>query len=299
MSPGIGIVVMDHDQHDLTNRCLASLAEGDVQPDVVVLVENGRRPVQLGDKANSCAETPPVVLRSGQNLNCAGGRTLGLNFLSRNTPVEILVTLDNDTVAPPAFVSRLAQAPPKPHDVVAPVILDLDSGEVWSSGGTIDGNGAVVQLDDLPDGPGPRQVDWAPGACLAMHRATWAAVGEFDPWIEFLFEDIEWCHRLANLGGRILVGPDLRLGHEPHQSLGGRWSPARVRYWSRNGTFFRLAVLKAGLRPTARWVANESLLSVRDLTKGRFRWSAARVGGLAEGLLEASRRVDHGHMRRG
>lgn len=84
--------------------------------------------------------------------------------------------------------------------------------------------------------------------------------------------------------------PELHLQHEPHQSLGGRWSPHRVRYWARNGTVFKISVARAGASATAKWLANESLLATRDLMKGRTAWSAARAIGLVEGLRESRRR---------
>jgi GT2 family glycosyltransferase len=291
VTAGVGVVVLDLDQQELTGRCLRSLAAGTSRPDFVVLLENGHQSVVLDGESQRCAKATPVVLRPSLNLRCAGGRNLGLNYLFRNTDVETMVALDNDTVVPPDFVEALAASPPQPLDVVAPVVFDLATGEVWSSGGTIGRDGDARQLDDLPRQGQPRQVDWAPGACLAMHRDTWAAVGEFDPWIEFLFDDIEWCHRVKQVGGRVLIRPELRIDHEPHQSLGGRWSPERVRYWSRNGTLFRVTVAKTRLRPTARWLAGQSLLSVRDLLTGRVRWSVARVAGLVEGLIEARRRA--------
>lgn len=291
MTTGVGVVVMDLDQQKLTARCLRSLANGTKRPDVVVLVENGRGSVTLDERGKAYAEVGTVILRPGRNLQCAAGRNLGLNYLLQNTDLETMIVLDNDTVASPEFIEMITRRPPQPLDVLAPVIFDLASGKVWSSGGTIFANGSIKQFDDLPNDPNPwRRVDWAPGACLVMHRDTWAEVGEFDPWLEFLFEDIEWCHRLIRAGGRVLVCPQLRVEHEPHQSLGGRWSPARVRYWARNGTLFRISVAKAGLRPTLRWLVGESLLSIRDLLGGRLPWAAARIVGLSEGLIEAGRR---------
>ncbi len=279
---------MDLDQRILTARCLRSLAAGNHHPDVVVLVENGKEAFDTTDP--DIAGLPTIVLHPGRNLGCAGGRNLGLNYLTRNTDVGTLVVLDNDTIVPADFLERVAARPPEPLDVLAPVVFDLASGAIWSSGGVVDAVGGVCQLDDPPGEAGYRVVDWAPGACLLMHPDTWARVGEFDPWLDFLFEDIEWCQRVARVGGRVLVSPELCLQHEPHQSLGGRWSPHRVRYWARNGTVFKISVAQPGAGAIARWLASEALLATRDLMKGRTAWSTARAIGLVEGLCESRRR---------
>lgn len=290
MTPGVGVVVLDLDQEHLTRRCVRSLARGSRVPDAIVVVENGRHQCAL-DGATDAPAVTTIVLHPGWNLGCGGGRNLGLNYLARNTTIETLVVLDNDTIVAPDMIENLAGQAPKPFEAVAPVIYDLESGAVWSTGGTVDPDGGVRQLDEAPGNPDAQHmVDWAPGACLAFHRDTWALVGGFDTSLDFLFEDIEWCHRLRSAGGLVLVRPDLTVEHEPHQSLGGRWSPTRVRYWARNGTIFRVAVAKAGAGPTARWLAEESLLSLRDLALGRFPGSAARIVGLVQGGTETLRR---------
>jgi len=281
--------VLDLDQHDLTLRCLRSLAAGASLPDTVVLVENGQH-IPCASTGTLASSLPIVVLSAGQNLGCAGGRNLGLNYLARNTTLTTFVVLDNDAVATPDLIERLLAAPPQPLDVVAPVIFDAVSGCVWSSGGSIDGTGELLQFDnDLSDYPDAyREVNWAPGACLVMHKDTWLTVGEFDSWMIFLYEDIEWCHRLRAAGGRVLVARDLRIDHMANQSLGGRLSPARLRLGVRNETVLRISVL--GRSGTVRFLGRESLSALRDLAGRRSRLSGARARGLAEGLAEARRR---------
>lgn len=286
---GIGVVLLDLGQHDMTMRCLRSLAAGTTVPETVVAVENGQH-LPAAATGSLAGSLPLVVLGAGYNLGCAGGRNLGLNYLARNTEVTTFVVLDNDAVAAPDLIERLAAAPPSPLEVVAPVIFDAASGSVWSSGGSIDGEGELVQLDDdLIDHPEAyREVDWAPGACLVMHKDTWLAVGEFDSWMVFLYEDIEWCHRLRAAGGRVLVARDLRIDHVANQSLGGRYSPARLRLGVRNETVLRISVI--GRSGTVAFLGRESLSALRDLAGRRLGLSAARARGLAEGLAEAHRR---------
>ena len=290
MSQSVGVVVMDYDQQPITTRCLRSLATGTSLPDLVVLVSNGREPFDK-DCARALSRLPIVVLRPGRNLGCAGGRNVGLNYLARNTTVTRFLVLDNDTVVPPHFLTQVASVRLAPLEVIAPIIYDLSTGEVWSSGGKTEADGTVHQLTDVPPRyMGRRDVDWAPGACLLMERETWSCIGGFDTWMSFLYEDIEWCRRVQDLGGRILIWPELQLLHEAHQSLGGRWSPKRVHLWARNGTVFRIAVARAGSCSTVRWLWNESRLAARDLAASKMLWAVARVSGLAVGLLEAIRR---------
>lgn len=291
MSASIGLVVLDLNQRETTYRCLQSITDGEVLPEMIVLVENGDSGLSQTQLTTLREELNLVVLQPSSNLGCAGGRNLGLNFLYENTDIERFATLDNDIVVPPDFVSKLKEQEMDELDLLAPVIMNFHDDSVWSSGGTIDLDGEITQLEEDPASTEGRiEVDWSPGACLIMHRSGWNQVGEFDEWIDFLYEDLEWCHRIRELGGSVQVCPDLRLEHEAHGSLGGEWSPTRVRFWARNGTFFRLHTLGFDLAPAAAWLHQETKLAVRDLVTGRSRWTVARITGLAQGLLETIRR---------
>jgi GT2 family glycosyltransferase len=209
----------------------------------------------------------------------------------RNSRVGIFVVLDNDTVVPNDFIERVAACNPISLEVIAPVILHFLTRDVWSCGGLVAPDGTTQQLSFEENSTRKEwEVDWAPGACLIMSRETWVAAGEFDSWMNFLFEDIEWCYRVKKAGGRITVRSDLQLFHEPHQSFAGQWSQPRVRFWARNGTFFRMAIVRPGIVPVGIWLGKELLLAVRDLSTGRASWSVARLRGLAEGLVEGLRR---------
>lgn len=290
MKATVGVVILDFNQNKITARCLRSLAHGSYVPDIVVLVENGNESI-CNRHNKSFAPLKINKLHPSQNLGCAGGRNLGLNYLIKNSGVTTLVVLDNDTIVPYDFVEHLTVLKIKALDVVAPVILDLRTGNIWSCGGKIAPDGSVEQLTyKVSSDHRKYEVDWAPGACLIMARQTWEAVGGFDNWMNFLFEDIEWCFRLRKAGGRVLVHTDLQLFHEAHQSLNGRWSQARVRFWARNGTLFKLNTVRPCPLASLKWLSNETVLAARDLASQRVSWSIARLRGLFEGLHESIRR---------
>jgi len=289
MGNTIGVVVLDLDQETLTRRCLLSLVKGHRLPDMVVIVENGSEmQVELG--AEFCGQVKIRKLRPGRNLGCAGGRNLGLDYLIGNAHLDILMVLDNDTIVPPDFVEKVHTLLLRPLEVVAPTVLDFATGKIWSCGGRASRDRSIEQLKIAPEDKHHFDVDWAPGACLIARSETWKAMGGFDPWLQFLFEDIDWCIRVRRKGGRIVVRKDLTLVHEPHQSLGGQWSPTRVYFWARNVTVFRLAVIRCGMFNNLRWVCREILLVFRDVLVSRAPWSKARLVGLAVGLTEGFRR---------
>lgn len=286
----IGIVILDYNQLEITERCLRSIAAGTLLPDEVVLVENGL----LAETQFSIRTLPFKVtfLSPGRNLGCAGGRNLGLHYLSDNTNASILIILDNDTIIPTDFIQKVAKISIDSSCVIAPVIYDLGTNGLWSCGGSLGKHGNIEQLTIFSDMQKIRyEVDWAPGACLIMKKRTWASVGEFDEWLNFLFEDIEWCRRLTRLEGKVYVDRNLRIIHDANQSLGGKWSPARVYLWARNGTFFIMHTARPGVLWVVLWLCRELKDAVRDFVGGYRQWSISRISGLCRGLIESFRRI--------
>jgi N-acetylglucosaminyl-diphospho-decaprenol L-rhamnosyltransferase len=79
-------------------------------------------------------------------------------------------------------------------------------------------------------------VEQPPAACWLLRRSSWEAVGPFDEALELFFNDVDWCRRLAGLGGELRYLPAARVVH-----LGGastrwredfvpRWQTDRLRY---------------------------------------------------------------------
>jgi hypothetical protein len=261
----IGVVLLDFDQWSLTVRCLESLSNGSRQPDVIIIVENGSNS-KFPNKKININNLSIVFLRPGVNLGCAGGRNLGLHYLFNNTHIKNFVVLDNDTVVTPDFIEYLAQWQLQPLQVLAPVIFDINRSSVWSAGGWVSSNGNITQINDVlnKNNINGYRVDWSPGACLIMSRCTWSLVGEFDSWLNFLYEDIEWCYRLRIAGGHINVIPSLIV--------------------------FRFAVMQVSKIDIYKWILSELKLALFDAINGLLPWSLARVFGLASGLREGIRR---------
>jgi GT2 family glycosyltransferase len=287
------LVLLDYDQASITQRCLRSVAAGSRRPDGIVLVENGQRPVDL-ESDEAVAEMGVHVLRPGRNVGAAAGRNLGLDHLVENTDVERFVLLDNDTTVSPEFFELAAVMPLDPFEIAAPLVLDSESGKVIYAGGRFDRHLRPRVITEWPEGSTERRrVDWAPTAALVFDRDLWLRVGGFDPWYEFLWEDVDWCYRAAGLGAIIRVTPELRVMHEPHQSTGGAFSPERLRLWSRNGTVFLFASARVGWRSRLKWFSLEFGRILRELRAGWTPSAMGRIRGLGEGLREVMRRRHH------
>jgi N-acetylglucosaminyl-diphospho-decaprenol L-rhamnosyltransferase len=59
----------------------------------------------------------------------------------------------------------------------------------------------------------PGSVDWVSGACLAVRRRAWEAVGGFDEAFFMFMEDVDLCRRLHSAGWGVAYEPGGRVMH--------------------------------------------------------------------------------------
>lgn len=289
MPHSTGLVLLDYDQAPITQRCLRSVAEGTRRPDEIALVENGRQNVDLSDEG--LADLGVQVLRPGSNIGAAAGRNLAIDHLIQETDIERLVLLDNDTIVPSDLFELAAEMELASLEIAAPLVFDKETDEVIYAGGRYDRHHVAEVIDEWPEGESERRaVDWAPTAALVFTGEVWLRVGGFDPWYGFLWEDVEWCHRARALGVLIRVEPRLRVVHEPHQSIGGAFSPERVRQYSRNGTVFLFDAARVGWRSRLSWFGTELGRVIREWREGWRPTAMGRLRGLAQGVSEVARR---------
>jgi asparagine synthase (glutamine-hydrolysing) len=73
-----------------------------------------------------------------------------------------------------------------------------------------------------------RDVDWVAGAFMLLPREVYAETGGFDERLFMYGEDMEWCHRIRDLGWRIRYYPQAQVTHIDHASADLRWGDERI-----------------------------------------------------------------------
>jgi N-acetylglucosaminyl-diphospho-decaprenol L-rhamnosyltransferase len=146
-----------------------------------------------------------------------------------------------------------------------------------------------------------RKVDWVTGACFAVSRKTWEALGGLtERWFMYA-EDIEFCHRVRLSGRDIVLNPELEATHlvgastqGEELSLNPAWVLNLFDFYSRDLSSswpMRLNwrfVMSAGL--ASRGIVY-SLLSLRGTESSRVMWrrEAVRFFSFAKAVVGAPR----------
>jgi GT2 family glycosyltransferase len=212
--------------------CLDALRTQTYRPLEVILVDNASTD---GSQQLVVDRYPEVRLLALQrNLGLTGGNNVGF----RAAEGEVLISLNNDTEADPAFVEALVTAlaeHPEAGMAAAKMLLFARRNVIHSAG---DGYG----LDGIPFNRGVWQQDegqfdrpgWIFGGCggaVAYRRALLDDVGQFDESFFMYCEDVDLNWRAQLAGWRCWYAPEASVYHKLSATGGG---PIASFYTGRN-----------------------------------------------------------------
>jgi N-acetylglucosaminyl-diphospho-decaprenol L-rhamnosyltransferase len=287
-SSAIDVVIPIYGHRAMTERCLAALARQTVAHHTIV-VDNASPDDSATAISNRFLEVEVVKL--GANRGFAAACNAGIAHGSG----EVVVLLNNDVIAPPTFLERLA----------APLAEDLHLGSVASvlrrPDSLIDSAGLAVDptLAGFPRLQGQPQrsasamnpVLLGPaGAAGAYRRAALHAVGGLDEQIFFYSEDVDLALRLRAAGWSTTLATDARAEHLG-SATAGRASPWQRRQGglARGYLLRRYGVLRG--RHAVRAIATEVIAAGGDLLlSGDLAALRGRLAGWRNGRGETTRK---------
>lgn len=232
--PVISVIVVNFNGRRWLAPCLDALAaQSGAASFETILVDNASSD---GSAAFVRATYSDVIVHeSGANLGFAAGNNAGARIARGGT----LVFLNNDTIAAPDWLSRLAAAlseRPACGMATSRIVSLDDPSRVDSAGdGYLRAGGAFKR------GHGGRSEDYAEsrevfgacGAAFAVRREVFDALGGFDESFFMVYEDVDLSYRAQLLGHRCWYAADAIVRHAGSATLGVA-SPMAVFHGQRN-----------------------------------------------------------------
>ncbi|MDP2317672.1 MAG: glycosyltransferase family 2 protein, partial [Pseudomonadota bacterium] len=265
----ISAVIVTHVGGRLLEECLASLARQTRPPDQVLVVvsRDGVVPVE-GAAALQLRANVGYARAANAGIAATAGEPLLLNDDTRLEP-GCLAALEAAFRGPGVYQPRivLADGSGRLDNVGHGLFPD---GAVWARGR----NGPDVAVDGAPGG--------FSGAAVLFARATWDALGGFDPRFGSFGEDVDLSLRLLRRGIAITPVPEARV----HHHLGATWGRASAEKLH--------AIERNRVRAAVRSLPITALLSMPAWTAGRYALYAAlatRGRGPGDGVGGEARRA--------
>lgn len=248
--PKTTIVIPTRDRADLLSKCVHSLAcATDYEDFDIILVDNGStEPQALTLLDELRAKARYKVLRRPERFNYSKL----CNDAAAESDAPVLIFLNNDTVALDAgWLKALVDLAVRPDVGAVGAMLLYPAGpfrnRIQHAGVALGpfGIASHTYSKSARNEPGYRQALLSPhevsavtGACLAVERTKFNAIGGFDAEnLPIDLNDIDLCLRLAERGWRSIWTPDAVLYHQESASRGKTLDSATL--YHREQSYFK------------------------------------------------------------
>jgi N-acetylglucosaminyl-diphospho-decaprenol L-rhamnosyltransferase len=262
-------IIVTYNSGASVGPCLEALVREDCE---IVVVDNASHDDTVHRVEEFVAWHPVHLVANTQNLGFAAAVNQGV----RDSTGDVLLVLNPDTIAEPGAVKALLQclsangavaaggallendgAPargfafrrlPTPGSLVAEALL---LNRVWPRNPI---NRTYRCLD--ADYSQPQEVEQPAGACLAFTRAAWTSIGGLDEqFFPVWFEDVDFCRRMLDNGGKIMYCPEARFRHRGAHSVGQLsfrdkqvfWYGNMMRYARKHFSKRQVKLVRAGI----------------------------------------------------
>ncbi|WP_396125319.1 glycosyltransferase family 2 protein [Arthrobacter sp. CJ23] len=218
-------IIVTYNSARVIRDCLEPLIDLVQQGHEVIIVDNSSADETL---AICSAVIPNARLIINQNNE---GFAKAVNRGAEASSGSTIVLLNPDAVGTTeAFGQLLESSRVYPGAVLAPMIVHPEQRlSVVSAGRQPHLGRMILHYSGLARLAGPsvleghylyprqarsaRDVDWATGACLAIPKDLWVAVGGLtERWFMYA-EDIEFCYRVVSAGYKIRLLPGIQISH--------------------------------------------------------------------------------------
>lgn len=238
MRPRVFIIIVNWKRADLTVACVDSLGAIDYPAYEVVIVDNASDDGSAEMLARNCPGARLLV--NERNLGFAGGNNAGIRY-ALGQGAGMVLLLNNDTEADPAFLSRLvdaAEADPAIGIAGSKIYYHGEPKRLWYAGGRVDlwtGDTRHIGENETDTGQydEAKDTDYVSGCSMLIKRSVLDDIGLLDEGMFLYYEDSDYCMRARRHGYRIVYAPASVVLHKV-SSTAGRVEGLQLFYGTRN-----------------------------------------------------------------
>lgn len=228
-SPRMLCVVLSFNGKEDTVACLQSLQAVPVPGLEVLVVDNAS---EYGVVDYIKAACPAVeILCLPENLGWAGGNNAGIT-LGVERGFDWICLMNNDLVFPSGQAEALLNAVNNlPACLLHPTIYYWDEPEIAQ---LHPGSDDASEHAPIGTWHGKTMMNFAYGACLAVHRDVFASIGLLDERFFLQLEETDFHFRASRNGFHSVCDLDVKVFHKESRAFGGKRVPVKTYYSVRN-----------------------------------------------------------------
>ena len=228
MKPRVSVVIPTRNTRDMTLAAVGSLYEQSGIHAEIIVVDDGSSDRTLEALSKSFPEVKQV--RVAERAGFTGAVNLGVSVSNG----DLILLLNSDTVVSPNTVELVISHFDRDARLgISGAALSFPDGEgQWSGGGFPSYLWLFGQASGIPkvlgrvsiwrrlkpvSGTTEYNVDWVPGAAMALRRQVWNDAGPLSGEYHFYCQDLDLCWRAQKKGWKIGIMSDVQVIHH----LGG------------------------------------------------------------------------------
>jgi GT2 family glycosyltransferase len=212
-APDVSIVIPAYGQHRFTHGCIRGIVRHTTPANYEIVVVDDASPEPV---ATALAHVSGIrVIRNEANLGFLGSCNRGA-ALARG---RVLVLLNNDTLVTDGWLPALVGTLREPDVGLVGARLVFPDGSLQEAGGIVWRDGSASNYGRNDDAGKPeynyvRDADYCSGACLAVRRDDFLALGGFDAhFAPAYYEDTDLAMRMRAAGKRVVYQPAATVVH--------------------------------------------------------------------------------------
>ena len=220
----LSVVIPTRNTRRLTLNCLASLWLCGLQPDEVIVVDDG------GEDGTASAVIRKFPRHVVVRLPKSRGFSVAANHGVAKASGDLVLLLNSDTEVDTSSITAIRKAFASQPDlgIAGASLQNPDGSPQWSGGKSPSplwcfalGSGIPALMGRLPvwrrlrapSGSSGGPVDWVAGTAMVVRREVWEQVGPFDIGFRFYCQDLDLCSKALEAGWRIQILPNFKVLH--------------------------------------------------------------------------------------
>lgn len=239
MDSKIAILILHWKNVEDTLECLRSVSKINYPNFEIILINND---------AHVFPEFPNITYICNEtNLGFAEGNNRGIRY-ALDHGADYIFLLNNDTIVQDDILNQFMQAVkefPQAGVLGAKIYYYDEPATLWYAGGEVDLHSlrcyheGVGEADIFQKYDTIKPTGYACGCALFIKAEAIREVGMMDPKFFLLWEEVDWCWRLAKAGYPSYFVPKAKVWHKVSASFeGGNQGPQRKYYYYRNRLLF-------------------------------------------------------------
>ncbi|OYT15423.1 MAG: dTDP-Rha--alpha-D-GlcNAc-pyrophosphate polyprenol alpha-3-L-rhamnosyltransferase [Bacteroidetes bacterium 4572_77] len=235
--PLVSIVSVQYGHAEVTVEMVKSLRKI-TYPNIEIIIVDNASPDEHPELVKK--ECPEIIyIVSKENLGFAGGNNIGFNVAKG----DYVLMLNNDTEVEPDFLEPLVQKMEndKTIGIVSPKIRFYHTPDTLQYVGydpinSITQRGGAKGFGEKDTGQYEEDAiaSYGHGAAMMVSMEVVKKVGLMADIYFLYYEELDWAHRIRDAGYKIYYVHNSLIYHKESVSTGGRVSPLRAYYMTRN-----------------------------------------------------------------